>query len=257
MFLCKLLLVHLGVYVILFVLLMSTGDIKSVNGRANAHQIDLNRNFPGRFDGEYAKLSETDPRKMNRENLVQEPETLALMTWMKQYPFVLSANLHGGSLVANYPYDDTFSGQIDYAPSEDNAVFRELALTYSKVNLRVCEDVTIIVRITYINLRCLYHFQAHKTMWQGYPCPRIFPDERFPEGITNGARWYVVNGGMQDWNYLNTNCFEITIELGCVKFPFEDQLPRIWDENKDALIAFLKQVRKVLVTSVTVATQTV
>ena len=92
-------------------------------------------------------------------------------------------------------------------------------------------------------------FQAHKTMWQGYPCPRIFPDERFPEGITNGARWYVVNGGMQDWNYLNTNCFEITLELGCVKFPFEDQLPRIWEENKDALMAYLKQVADIIVTT--------
>lgn len=117
---------------------MPAGDIKSLNGRANAHQIDLNRNFPGRFDAQYVKLSDGDPRRMNRENVIQEPETLALMTWMKQYPFVLSANLHGGSLVANYPYDDTFSGVSDYAPSEDNAVFRELALTYSKVFWRIC-----------------------------------------------------------------------------------------------------------------------
>ncbi len=24
---------------------------------------------------------------------------------------------------------------------------------------------------------------------------------------------------MQDWNYINTNCFEVTIELGCYKYP--------------------------------------
>lgn len=31
---------------------------------------------------------------------------------------------------------------------------------------------------------------------------------------------------MQDWNYLQTNCFEVTIELGCVKYPFEKDLPK-------------------------------
>ena len=98
----------------------------------------MNRNFPGRFDAEYAKLSDDDPRKKNRVNLVQEPETLALMAWMKEFPFVLSANLHGGSLVANYPYDDTISGVSEYAPSEDNAVFRQLALVYSKVIMSCC-----------------------------------------------------------------------------------------------------------------------
>ena len=47
---------------------------------------------------------------------------------------------------------------------------------------------------------------------------------------------------MQDWNYLQTNCFEVTIELGCVKYPFEKDLPKFWAQNRRSLIQFMKQV---------------
>lgn len=51
------------------------------------------------------------------------------------------------------------------------------------------------------------------------------------------------SGGMQDWNYLNTNCFEVTIELGCVKYPKAEELPKYWEENRKSLLQFIKQVR--------------
>jgi hypothetical protein len=41
---------------------------------------------------------------------------------------------------------------------------------------------------------------------------------------------------------MNSNCFEITIEQGCKKFPEASELPKDWEENKRALIAFLDQV---------------
>ena len=35
---------------------------------------------------------------------------------------------------------------------------------------------------------------------------------KFNDGITNGASWYIVDGGMQDWSYAYTSDMEITIE---------------------------------------------
>lgn len=68
--------------------------------------------------------------------LQTQPETLAVINWLHEYPFVLSANLHGGALVANYPYDDNpamLTGQEN--PSPDNDVFVMLAKTYSNVSI--------------------------------------------------------------------------------------------------------------------------
>ncbi|KHJ95200.1 hypothetical protein OESDEN_04859 [Oesophagostomum dentatum] len=58
-------------------------------------------------------------------------------------------------------------------------------------------------------------------------------------GITNGAKWYSVSGGMQDFNYLATNAMELTLELGCEKMPDGKQLPQYWEDNKKALIEYM------------------
>lgn len=87
-------------------------------------------------------------------------------------------------------------------------------------------------------------------MFKGVSCEEIcnknIKKEFFKDGITNGASWYALRGGMQDWNYLNTNCFEITVELGCDKYPELDELPKYWNENRIALVDFIFEVHKSL-----------
>lgn len=47
---------------------------------------------------------------------------------------------------------------------------------------------------------------------------------------------------MSDFNYLHTNCLEITVELGCDKFPAEVELYSEWKRNKEALLSFMESV---------------
>ena len=46
---------------------------------------------------------------------------------------------------------------------------------------------------------------------------------------------------MEDFNYLYGDCFEITIELTCCKYPMASELENEWNRNKNALIAFIQQ----------------
>lgn len=186
-------------------------------GRNNANDVDLNRNFPDLgfiqcatddsnhlgFNREYTRIAS--------EGLLLEPETQSVLEWIMAIPFVVSANLHGGDLVANYPFDNSCDGnKVEYHATPDDETFQYLALTYS---------------------------QHNPAMASYTGCEK---SDEFYHGITNGAEWYSVKGGMQDYNYLASNCMEITLELGCNKFPSARMLPYYWRMNKEALLRYME-----------------
>lgn len=48
--------------------------------------------------------------------------------------------------------------------------------------------------------------------------------------------------GMNDFSYLHTNCFELSMYVGCDKFPHESELPEEWENNRESLLVFMEQV---------------
>ncbi|XP_036407071.1 carboxypeptidase Z-like isoform X1 [Megalops cyprinoides] len=194
------------------------------SGRANSQNIDLNRNFPDltsiMYNRRRSKRFRSDHIPIPDSYWFGKvaPETYAVMKWIRSIPFVISASLHGGELVVSYPFDYSRHPQEEkmFSPTPDEQVFKQLARTYA---------------------------DAHAIMGNNDSnrCGASFASKG---GIINGAQWYSFAGGMSDFNYLHTNCFEITVELGCDKFPAEDELYLGWQQNKEALLSFVESVHR-------------
>lgn len=138
----------------------------------------------------------------------REIETAHVMNFTASRNFVLSANFHGGEMVENYPWDSNYNGASVYSPSPEQALFEHLALTYSMHN------------------------------------PTMYNSNDFENGITNGAEWYHVSGGMQDWNYVWMGCKETTIEISHTKSGPESALDSLWNENRQSMINYLLEARE-------------
>ena len=172
------------------------------SGRKNERKIDLNRNFP--LWNDLGK---------NRTQLLKgrEPETRSVMRWILDNPFVLSVNFHGGAVVANYPFDDSKLPPGEISETPDHDLFKHLATIYAS---------------------------NHEDMFKGVG---LCNKDNFTDGITNGAEWYVVKGGMQDFNYVFTNSLELTVELSCCKYP-RDVLHIEWRKNIKSLVKFIQHI---------------
>ncbi|XP_055300338.1 carboxypeptidase D isoform X3 [Sitodiplosis mosellana] len=181
------------------------GTCDGAQGRYNSRGFDLNRNFPDYF-------------KPNTKR--EQPETDAVKDWISKIQFVLSGSLHGGALVASYPYDNTPSSMFQNYASQpsltpDDDVFKHLSLTYAN---------------------------NHAKMSRGVACKSATP--QFEQGITNGAAWYPLTGGMQDYNYVWHGCMEVTLEVSCCKFPPAHELRKYWDDNQLSMIKFLAEAHR-------------
>ena len=177
-------------------------DGRELVTRRNANGYDLNRSFP-----EYPTDFNTFYYDGGNPSIeTRQPEIQHIMRWCMDHNFVLSANFHGGSCVVNYPYDDDGGPSGVEAPTPDDTLIRWLSTQYAQYN------------------------------------SLMYNSTEFPGGIVNGAVWYVITGGMQDWNYRFTGCIEVTIELYNTKFPGGTIIPVLWGKNRESMLSYMECV---------------
>lgn len=121
-----------------------------------------------------------------------------------QYPrnFVLGGNYHGGELVMNLPWD------CRTALAPDNTLFWHLGTGYAILN---------------------------PPMYANNTPP-------FVHGVTNGAAWYIVHGGLQDWAYNWRNELHFTIEISTTKWPAWSQMDTFWNQNRESMLWYMNRV---------------
>lgn len=134
-------------------------------------------------------------------------ETQHFMTLAENNHFVLSANFHGGTEVVNYPFDNTYTNHAD-------------------------DDWFFLVSKEYA-VNCQNDGPS------GY-MDATYANSQWP-GVTEGADWYQVFGGRQDFMNFYHQCKEITIELSNTKLIPSNQLVNHWNYNREALIEYLIQ----------------
>jgi hypothetical protein len=164
---------------------------ESISGakRFNINNIDLNRNFPDPRDG------------LHPDGEEYQPETLAMMKFMESGHFTLSANLHGGAELVNYPWDTWAKFHPDDAWYR--FISRQYADTVHKLNQLYMTDMV--------------------------------------NGITNGFAWYEISGGRQDYVNYFLHGREVTLELSHDKIPPEDTLNWFWEANRRSLLNYMEQ----------------
>lgn len=49
---------------------------------------------------------------------------------------------------------------------------------------------------------------------------------------------------MQDWNYNFAGVYELTLEIGCTKYPPSAELASFWKDNRESLVSYIEEVHR-------------
>ncbi|MEX0983407.1 MAG: M14 family zinc carboxypeptidase, partial [Bacteroidales bacterium] len=159
--------------------------------RYNLNGTDLNRDFP--------EVPDANPEDLSSV----EPENIHMIRFLEKHRFNLSANMHSGAEVVNYPWDYT------YTLHPDDDWYRFISREYA--------DGVHAVEPNYML--------------------------GFDNGITNGAVWYIITGGRQDFVNYFLHGREVTLELSDIKKLPSELLDPYWSYNQWSLINYISQAR--------------
>ncbi len=166
--------------------------------RYNANNVDLNRNYP-------------DPFAQTKTAI--EPENEAMIAYLTAHQFRLSANLHGGAEVMNYPWDSFTSKTVRHDADQMS---------------HPAEDWWIEVCKRFVDTSWTYN-ESH--FRDTYTC-----------GYTAGGDWYPISGGRQDYVNAVHNCLELTMEVSSEKTPPSEQLPEYWNLLQHSLVNYIDEI---------------
>lgn len=158
--------------------------------RGNINGIDLNRNYPN---------------PVNNPWQAQQPETTAMINFTDTMNFIISANMHGGIELVNFPFDSWTSNQNKHAD----------------------HDWWEFVMHEYVDT-------VHAHSPAGYMTG-------MGDGVTHGGDWYVIYGSRQDYFNYYKSCREFTLELSNQKLLNPALLPAHWNYNYRSLLNYIRQ----------------
>lgn len=154
-----------------------------------ATSVDPNRNFPDPAYGDHP------------DGRAWWPETRAWMRFASEHTISLSANLHDGAEVVNYPWDTWDRTHAD------DAWFVALSRAWADL--------------------------AHEDG------PLDYMRSPSYDGITRGYSWYPVHGGRGDFMTFFHSSRELTVEVSDYKTLYGRSLERLWVANRRALRGFI------------------
>ena len=133
-----------------------------------------------------------------------EPESAAIRDFSNTTVFHLSVTYHSGAVVVNLPFD--YGRKIDDVIPVENDFVEYLGLLYAGSGSQPFKDN---------------------------------PDIMTASGIINGGDWYVVNGSLQDWSYVDTGCMDMTIEVAESSPLTEAGIETVFQYNLGGMLAYI------------------
>ncbi|NNF22386.1 MAG: hypothetical protein HKN67_10610 [Saprospiraceae bacterium] len=158
-----------------------------------------------RFNAAFVDLNRNFPDPEDGphpDNRNYQEETKIFMDFADSVSIQMACNIHGGVEVVNYPWDTYLHTHAD------DSWWIELSRAYADT--------------------------VHR-----YGPPGYFSE--FNNGITNGYAWYEVQGGRQDYMTYFKRSRELTLEISEDKLLDSDQLPVIWEANRNALLNYMEE----------------
>uniref|UniRef100_A0A8C5MHR4 AE binding protein 1 n=1 Tax=Leptobrachium leishanense TaxID=445787 RepID=A0A8C5MHR4_9ANUR len=188
------------------------------------------------------------PESFLAEDATVAVETRAIMAWMDKIPFVLGANLQGGEKLVSFPFDMARAAKEEEPQQRPPPhLYHEEEEEEEEVTEVGGEDEEGVSRTSdhaIFRWLAISYASAHLAMGDTTRGSCHGDDYTKGMGIVNGAKWRPLSGSMNDFSYLHSNCLELSIYLGCDKFPHESELAEEWENNKESLLTFMEQVHR-------------